>query len=348
MRAANPGMPHAPPGMRVHRSLRLWNLLVDLEETLGSLESTKAAYYRMMDQRIATPQTILNFALLLQEHKYFEEAFRCVLAATFSLAPLLCSHHVVPLRHPAALLSLTSPISSSSYRSPPPTHLIAFLPLPTRRVYERGTQMFKFPYSKDIWAAYLQQFVSRYGGSRLERARDLFEQVVESAPADEAKQFYLMYADLEEQHGLARRAMAVYDKAVRKLPKKDKMAVLDLYISKASSMFGIGRVREVMEMAIEVEVSAGPLRWRMHIPTTRGNGVPGTIARALSPCLLDSVHLPQHCPTPALFRTAPLDIPCLPDPRTLCPQSSPRRAQRAFPTTTAGRFVSATPRSRPS
>lgn len=73
---ANPGSERPPPTMRVHRNLRLWNLMVDLEETLGTIDSTKAVYYRMMDGKIASPQTVLNFALYLLEHKYFEEAFR--------------------------------------------------------------------------------------------------------------------------------------------------------------------------------------------------------------------------------------------------------------------------------
>jgi len=30
---------------------------------------------------------------------------------------------------------------------------------------------------KELWVAYLSKFVERYGGSKLERARDLFEQV---------------------------------------------------------------------------------------------------------------------------------------------------------------------------
>lgn len=34
--------------------------------------------------------------------------------------------------------------------------------------------LFKYPHSKDIWSAYLTKFVTRYGGRKLERARDLF------------------------------------------------------------------------------------------------------------------------------------------------------------------------------
>lgn len=47
------------------------------------------------------------------------------------------------------------------------------------KVYEKGVQVFKYPHVRDIWTTYLSKFVKRYGGKKLERARDLFEQAVE-------------------------------------------------------------------------------------------------------------------------------------------------------------------------
>ena len=46
------------------------------------------------------------------------------------------------------------------------------------QVYERGVALFKWPHVRDIWQAYLSQFVERYKGSKLERARDLFKQAL--------------------------------------------------------------------------------------------------------------------------------------------------------------------------
>jgi pre-mRNA-splicing factor SYF1 len=51
--------------------------------------------------------------------------------------------------------------------------------------------------------------IFRYGGSKLERARDLFETALRDAPPEKAKPLFLEYAALEEQHGLARHAMEV-------------------------------------------------------------------------------------------------------------------------------------------
>jgi pre-mRNA-splicing factor SYF1 len=34
----------------------MWDLLVDMEESIGTIETTKAAYDRMFDMKIITPQ----------------------------------------------------------------------------------------------------------------------------------------------------------------------------------------------------------------------------------------------------------------------------------------------------
>ena len=60
-----------PVQMKLHKSLRLWAFYVDLEESLGTLESTRAVYERILDLRIATPQIIINYAMLLEARTYF-------------------------------------------------------------------------------------------------------------------------------------------------------------------------------------------------------------------------------------------------------------------------------------
>lgn len=183
-----------PVQIKLHKSLRLWLLYVDLEESLGSLESTRAVYERILDLRIATPQIIINYAVLLEDHKYFEDAFK---------------------------------------------------------VYERGVKIFKYPHVKDIWVTYLSKFVKRYGKSKLERARELFEHAVEEAPADAVKPLYLQYAKLEEDYGLAKRAMRVYDQATKAVPANEKLSMYEIYIARAAEIFGVPRTREIYEQAIE-------------------------------------------------------------------------------------------------
>ena len=39
-------------------------------------QSTKAVYNRILDLKISNPQIIINFAVFLEEHRYFEESFK--------------------------------------------------------------------------------------------------------------------------------------------------------------------------------------------------------------------------------------------------------------------------------
>ena len=49
-------------------------------------------------------------------------------------------------------------------------------------MYERAVSrtMFRWPHVGSIWQAYLSQFVERYKGTKLERARDLYKQALEA------------------------------------------------------------------------------------------------------------------------------------------------------------------------
>ncbi|RKO91332.1 hypothetical protein BDK51DRAFT_36031 [Blyttiomyces helicus] len=181
-------------GQRLFKSLKLWSFYVDLEESIGTVESTRAVYDRIMELKIATPQIIINYATFLEEQKWFEESYR---------------------------------------------------------VYERGIELFGYPIAFDIWNLYLTKFISRYGGSKLERTRDLFEHAVDKCPPKFAKTLYLMYAKLEEDHGLARHAMRIYDRAARAVSDEDRLEVFDIYLAKAAASFGLTSTREIYERAIE-------------------------------------------------------------------------------------------------
>lgn len=61
--------------LQTTRSLKLWDLLLDLEESLGSVQTTKDAYNRALEIKVATVQHVCNFAVFLKEQQYFEEAF---------------------------------------------------------------------------------------------------------------------------------------------------------------------------------------------------------------------------------------------------------------------------------
>jgi pre-mRNA-splicing factor SYF1 len=179
------------PQQRVHKSWKLWSFYVDLVESVGTLEETKKIYERIFELRIATPQTVVNYANLLEEHKYFEESFK---------------------------------------------------------VYERGLDLFSYPVAFELWNLYLTKAVDRKIG--IERLRDLFEQAVEGCPPRFARVLYLMYGNLEEERGLARHAMRIYERATRAVSDEDRADMFNFYITKSASNFGLPSTRPIYERAI--------------------------------------------------------------------------------------------------
>ncbi|EMC91534.1 hypothetical protein BAUCODRAFT_295647 [Baudoinia panamericana UAMH 10762] len=179
------------PQQRVHKSWKLWSFYVDLVESVSSLDETKKVYERIFELRIATPQTVVNYANLLEENGYHEDSFK---------------------------------------------------------IYERGLDLFSYPVAFEIWNLYLTKAVDRK--ISIERLRDLFEQAVEDCPPKFAKTLYLMYGALEEERGLARHAMRIYERATRAVADEDRMEMFEFYITKSASNFGLPSTRSIYERAI--------------------------------------------------------------------------------------------------
>ncbi|KAK3991391.1 Pre-mRNA-splicing factor syf1 [Cladorrhinum sp. PSN332] len=179
------------PQQRVHKSWKLWSFYVDLVESVSTLEETKKVYERIFELRIATPQTVVNYANMLEERHYYEESFK---------------------------------------------------------IYERGLDLFSYPVAFELWNLYLTKAVDRK--ISIERLRDLFEQAVEDCPPKFAKVIYLMYGNLEEERGLARHAMRIYERATRAVSDEDRADMFNFYITKSASNFGLPSTRPIYERAI--------------------------------------------------------------------------------------------------
>ncbi|GFP58204.1 pre-mRNA-splicing factor SYF1 [Trichoderma asperellum] len=179
------------PQQRVHKSWKLWSFYVDMVESVSTLDEVKKVYERIFELRIATPQTVVNYANLLEEHKYYEESFK---------------------------------------------------------IFERGLDLFSYPVAFELWNLYLTKAVDRKIG--IERLRDLFEQAVEDCPPKFAKTIYLMYGNLEEERGLARHAMRIYERATRAVSDEDRADMFNFYITKSASNFGLPSTRPIYERAI--------------------------------------------------------------------------------------------------
>ena len=102
-------------------NIKLWQIYLDLEMNLGTVDTIRAAFKRCIDLKVASPFIVISYANFLEKHKFYEDSFK---------------------------------------------------------VYENALSSFSWPTLFDIWILYLNKFVLRYQGTRLERTRDLFESVL--------------------------------------------------------------------------------------------------------------------------------------------------------------------------
>lgn len=72
-----------------------------------------------------------------------------------------------------------------------------------------------------------------------------------------AKALYLLYAQLEEEWGLARHAMAVYERATRAVEPAQQYDMFNIYIKRAAEIYGVTHTRGIYQKAIEVPTAGG-------------------------------------------------------------------------------------------
>jgi hypothetical protein len=60
-----------------------------LQESLGTVATTKSAYERCIDLKVATPQMIINYATYLEDKGYFEDSFKARLACVLVHWPVV-------------------------------------------------------------------------------------------------------------------------------------------------------------------------------------------------------------------------------------------------------------------
>lgn len=118
-------------------------------------------------------------------------------------------------------------------------------------VYERGVELFGFPQVKVIYARYIDKFVARYQGRKLERLRDIFETLLSRVPASDCAEYYIRYAKLEEQFGLARQVMAILERAVAAVPDKLRLDMYRLHVKKVEQHYGLIKTRSVYDAALK-------------------------------------------------------------------------------------------------
>ncbi|KAL6657489.1 hypothetical protein ACP70R_005269 [Stipagrostis hirtigluma subsp. patula] len=222
-RAAAEG--NEPVQMKVHKSLKLWSFYVDLEESLGTLESTRAVYERILDLRIATPQIILNYAFLLEEHKYFEDAFK------------VYERGVKIFKYPHVKAIWV-------------TYLTKFVQRYRRSKIERARELFHEAVQQappeEKKAIYLQwaKLEEDYGLAK--RAMNVYDEAVRAVPNSEKMSMYEIYiARAAELFGVPR-TRQIYEQAIESgLPDQDVLTMCMKFAELERSLGEIDRSRAI-------------------------------------------------------------------------------------------------------
>jgi hypothetical protein len=112
-----------PVQERLFKSGRLWALYADLEENLGTLDTTKAVYNQMIELGIVTPQIILNFAKLLEDNQVSTNV--CICACWGSIRRFVstfeCNSYCLLQPLPSSSRTVSASTRRASQHSPTPT-----------------------------------------------------------------------------------------------------------------------------------------------------------------------------------------------------------------------------------
>ncbi|KAG2647145.1 pre-mRNA-splicing factor SYF1-like [Panicum virgatum] len=215
-----------PVQMKVHKSLKLWSFYVDLEESLGTLDSTRAVYERILDLRIATPQIILNYAYLLEEHKYFEDAFkvyeRGVKIFKYPHVKAIWVTYLTKFvqRYKRSKLERARELFHEAVQQAPPDEKKPLylqwakleedygLAKRAMNVYDEAVRAVPNSEKMDMYEIYIARAAELFG---VPRTRQIYEQAIESGlPDRDVLTMCMKFAELERSLGEIDRSRAIY------------------------------------------------------------------------------------------------------------------------------------------
>ncbi|KAF0976367.1 hypothetical protein FDP41_004594 [Naegleria fowleri] len=202
------------------KSLSVWNLFLDLEESVNNnIKRMKRAYNEMTEMKIVTPATVINFTQFLIENRYFEEAF-----SAFERAISLFNYPQVYPIWTQYLLQFISRYQHTKLER-------------TRDLFEQALSQMPF-YSKERIG---QQSGKNY--------------VVKNS---HARDFFLLYVKFEETFGMSSKSIRVFDRAIKSVSpnSQEQFQLYQLYITRVSELFGAAKTREVMDLALNQAVES--------------------------------------------------------------------------------------------
>ena len=206
------------------RSVRLWNLLLDLEESLGTVQTTKDAYNRALELKVASPSHVLNFASYLIDKKYFEESFTAF-ERGFDL---------FPFPHPGAKLLWKEYLKTFQNR-----YNGTKIPR-TRELYNRCVESCPPEYVSEFFILY-GIFEEKYGLTK--RALGVYERMCTAVTSEEKYTAYQLYIAKTVKYLGLTAARPLYERAIAALEDNPAAQMCCAYAKMEASLQEIERSR---------------------------------------------------------------------------------------------------------
>jgi pre-mRNA-splicing factor SYF1 len=215
----------APTTVRIFKSIRVWSLYADIEESFGTFLTTKAVYDKILDLRIATPMTVINYAAFLKERKYYEESFKAyergvaVFKFPNALDIWLAYLHDFIERYSGSKIERLRDLFEQACEAAPGNYSAILymyfaeqeekygLARHAMMIFDKATKAVDIDIKPKMFNLYLRRATENFG---VTRTRQIFEKAITLLPDKYVKGFCLRYANLEKKLGEVDRTRAIF------------------------------------------------------------------------------------------------------------------------------------------
>ncbi|XP_027201057.2 pre-mRNA-splicing factor SYF1 fand [Dermatophagoides pteronyssinus] len=210
---------------RLYKSLKIWSMYADLEESFGTFESTKAVYDKIIELKIVTPQMIINYGLFLEENDYFEESFKAYekgisLFRWPNVYDIWNTYLTKFLqRYRGSKLERIRDLFEQCLEYCPSKYCKHFFFLYAKceeeyglarnatTIYDRATKKVPSNERMEVFNIFIRKVAEMFG---VTHTRSIYEKAIDMLPDSEAREMCLKFADLERKLGEIDRARAIY------------------------------------------------------------------------------------------------------------------------------------------
>ena len=208
---------------KLANNVRAWSFLIDILQSIDDYEGSKRAYERMIEIKIATPLTILNYTSMLQQSNQFEESFR-VFEKAVQLFPWPNSYELwltylttfIQVMGGSKLERVRYLFRECIAKCPPEQKEIFFLIFADYEenfgllshamdIYEQASRELN---KISLWNLYLAKVIQYYG---VVRSRQIYQKSLESLSGNDLILMGMRFAKVETRLNELERARVIYN-----------------------------------------------------------------------------------------------------------------------------------------